>query len=360
MRRDHQVSFEDMEQAAQAIGSHRPSSPRTMTIVDVAAYDDNWAKARARAERDDLQRLLADHFEDCRGLLNRKTLAQVSRQVLLQLEKLHDIFPNFTGAIAEVEGAVCRGLLRQTHELPELKLMLAGAPGLGKTAFVQAMADALGRTCHRISLGGKSAGFELKGLGRHWQSASPGAIAKVFARSTSANPIIVLDEIDKGRDSYTSSARSQDVILELAEPVNARVFHDEYLEVDIDASHAVIVAMANEIGCLSEALKSRFRIIEIDQPTPQQNSVIIRHIYSDLIRDDKAFDPHLSDAVVRLLESKTPRSARLDLINALGAAAHRIYRANPQAQKLIAIQPEDFKSVSGAAAKRRIGFVSGP
>ena len=355
------MSFEDLEASIEARKKRATTSARELQIVDEDDYHDRWLNARNLADKDDLHRLLAVQYEDFRNLLSPKALGQTSECMVDDLMGLRGAFPNFTHVLEEFEGAAYRGLRRKYRELPDLKILLLGPPGIGKTTFVEAVAKVFGQKSHRVSVGGKPAVFELKGLGRHWQNAAPGAIARIFAESAVANPFIILDEIDKCRDAFSSFGRSQDVILELAEPVNARHFRDEYLEIDIDVSNSIIIATANDVSALSEALLSRFHVIEICSPTPAQNHRVIQQIYSTLIQDESdVFEPVLSDMVIGLLELMTPRVARLKLSRALGAAAKRSFQIKDDQGKRVKLEISDLQENGLPKPNRRIGFVVDP
>jgi ATP-dependent Lon protease len=192
-------------------------------------------------------------------------------------------------------------------------------------------------------MNGLHASFELRGLGKQWKSASPGTIAKCFRDSTVANPIFLLDEIDKGPKSGDSWGRPLDTFLEMMEETTAKTFRDNCLECEFDVSHALYVATANDINALPGPIVSRFIVAEISAPTIDQMASVIDSIFKDLVaKEGDIYDSTLPEDIIASLRHSTPREAKHLLSCAISAAAARAVRAGHSSCKPIKIESGDL------------------
>ncbi|KAI0594041.1 Lon protease C-terminal proteolytic domain-containing protein [Biscogniauxia sp. FL1348] len=236
-------------------------------------------------------------------------------------------------------------------------LLLVGPPGVGKTSIARSIATALGRKFHRISLGGVRDEAEIRGHRRTYVAAMPGLIVQGLRKVGVANPVFLLDEIDKlGMSNHNGDPSA--AMLEVLDPEQNHSFHDHYVNTPIDLSKVLFIATANSLDTIPGPLLDRMETLEFSgYTTMEKRHIALRHLVPKQIRVNGLSEDQIkfSDEVVsKIIESYTRESGVRNLEREIGsvcrAKAVEFVEANDRGQPetyRAELTVEDLESILG-------------
>jgi len=270
----------------------------------------------------------------------------VKPSALPEMERLFEELPNFKGVLEDIRKhlALCVDS-DDSIELPPM--LLLGEPGIGKTHFARKLAQLLGTGFGFVPMSSLTAGWVLSGASSQWKNAKPGKVFDTFLNGEYANPVIVVDELDKA--SSDGQYDPLGALYELLEVETATRFVDEFVELPIDASGAVWLATANEASRIPEPLVNRLTVYEIEAPDEAGSMRIAKNIYSEVRTAHdwgRQFPEAPGEATLARLAGLPPREMRRAIQSAFG---------NAKLAGRSEVSPDDVQPGRGSR-RQKIGF----
>ncbi len=239
-------------------------------------------------------------------------------------------------------------VLKLRNDMKSPILCLYGPPGVGKTSLGKSVAEALGRSYVRISLGGMRDEAEIRGHRKTYISALPGRIIQSVKKAGTSNPVFVLDEIDKISTGVQGDPAA--ALLEVLDPEQNLDFYDNFLEMGYDLSKVMFIATANSLSPIQPALRDRMEMIYISGYTLEEKSAIAkRHLLPKQLKEhglqskhlklnksvlDKIVDGYTRESGVRGLEKQVANAVRYV---AKSIAMEESYKNKPTPEDLVEI-----------------------
>jgi ATP-dependent Lon protease len=226
---------------------------------------------------------------------HRRTLAKPTLDSL-DLKHLYQAFPHFSSVLDLVnEQLTFAELTDKPFLIPPI--LLGGDPGIGKTRFSHELAEALGTVIRRLPFDNAQSGVSLLGSDKNWANTTYGSVFELVVLGMYANPVILLDEIDKASKFREGHALAS--LHSLLEPITSECVRDISLDFEFNASRVIWIATANDLDRVPHSLRSRFQEFWIEQPTGSQAlkmaEVVAREVHE--LMDLQGFEPPAKQVV---------------------------------------------------------------
>jgi ATP-dependent Lon protease len=261
------------------------------------------------------------------------------------VDDLYEVSPNFGEVIDDLKKFLALAVSgnEAVHFTP---ILLIGEPGLGKTYFARRLSDALATGFAFVSMNSLTAGWVLTGASAGWHNARPGKVAQTLIEGDFANPVIVLDEVDKSGGDHRYDPMG--ALYTLLERDTAAKFKDEFIDVDMDASHILWIATANDETAIPEPVLNRMNVYVIERADAEGARRIALSVYKEILDQHRwPFPPEPSEAVLDRLMTVPARDMKKLLLDAFGTA---------QLAGRDHLVPEDIDAKKLCGRKTRVGF----
>ncbi len=249
-------------------------------------------------------------------------------------------------------------------------LCLVGPPGVGKTSIAKSIAESMGRSYARISLGGIRDEADIRGHRRTYIGSMPGRIITALKQAGTNNPLMLFDEIDKMASDYRGDPAA--ALLEVLDSEQNTKFRDHFMEIDFDLSNILFIATANTLDTIPRPLLDRMEIIEIPGYTSEEKFNIAKnHLLSKQLKKHgltkkqvSINDSAIKGIIAHYTKEAGVRTLERKIANVLRKAALKIVD-NPETQvKVTSKNLEEFlgKEIfldDFASKKDEIGVVTG-
>jgi ATP-dependent Lon protease len=242
-------------------------------------------------------------------------------------------------------------VLKLKHDMKAPIVCLVGPPGVGKTSLGKSIAKALGRKYVRMALGGIRDEAEIRGHRKTYIGAMPGRIIQAIKKAGAANPVFILDEIDKVGNDFRGDPSS--ALLEVLDPEQNSTFYDHYVEVDFDLSNVMFIATANSLSTIQPALLDRMEIIDVTGYTIEEKIEIAKQHLVPKQREAhglKAKDVVIkNDVLEKLIEDYTRESGVRSLEKKIGSVVRGIAKTIAmEEQHTPQVSKKDIEKILGA------------